>query len=68
VLTDADLPGISGIDLVRALRRLVPEVPVVMLTAHALSAADLRPHVDEFLEKPIRPDVLVATIASLVRT
>lgn len=67
ILTDAELPGMSGIDLVSALRQLAPGVPVVMLTAHALSAADLRPYVDEFLAKPIRSDVLVAIITSLVR-
>lgn len=67
VLTDAELPGISAIELVRALRELAPGVPVVMLTAHSLWAADLRPHVDEFLEKPVRPDVLVAAIAGLIK-
>ncbi|HSA55444.1 MAG TPA: response regulator transcription factor [Gemmatimonadaceae bacterium] len=34
VLMDIALPGMSGIDCVRALRQRTPSVPVVMLTVH----------------------------------
>ena len=34
VLTDLDLPGMTGLDLLAALRRSVPALPVVVITAH----------------------------------
>ncbi len=34
VITDYRMPGMNGLELVEALRRLLPDVPVIMLTAH----------------------------------
>jgi DNA-binding response OmpR family regulator len=69
VLTDADLPGISCINLLHALRRIAPEVPILVQTAHPFSApavAALRQLADEFLEKPVPIARLLATAAELV--
>jgi DNA-binding response OmpR family regulator len=69
VLTDADLPGISCINLLHALRRIAPEVPILVQTAHPFSApavAALRQLADEFLEKPVPIARLLATTAELV--
>jgi CheY-like chemotaxis protein len=68
VLTDLDLPGMEGLELIRALRRLAPEVPVAVLTAHEISgpaAAELRRLASAVREKPIRPGDLLATAAEL---
>jgi CheY-like chemotaxis protein len=35
VLTDLELPGMSGLELIDALRRVAPAVPVAVVTAHA---------------------------------
>jgi DNA-binding response OmpR family regulator len=69
VLTDAELPGMTGLELLAALRRLSPALPVAVITAHesldpALRA--LRDAADEFLQKPVRPDQLLATVTALV--
>ena len=69
VLTDVELPGMTGLELVRQLRLVAPDLPVAVMTAH--DAADaamriLRSHADEFLQKPIRPAHLLATVTSLV--
>jgi CheY-like chemotaxis protein/LmbE family N-acetylglucosaminyl deacetylase len=69
VLTDVELPGMTGLELVRQLRLVAPDLPVAVMTAH--DAADpamrtLRGQADEFLQKPIRPAQLLATVTSLV--
>lgn len=69
VLTDLDLPGLGGLELIQALRRLAPGVPVAVLTAHEITgpaAADLRHLASAVLEKPVRPGHLLATAAELV--
>ena len=68
VLTDAEMPGMTGVELVAALRKLWPALPVAVITAHepADSAVRaLRAQADEFLQKPVRPDQLLAAAASL---
>lgn len=69
VLTDAELPGMTGLELLEALRRASPALPVAVISAH--DPADtavrvLRSHCDEFLQKPVRPDQLLATATALV--
>jgi DNA-binding response OmpR family regulator len=69
VLTDAELPGMTGLELIDALRRETPALPIAVLTSHtgAGKTADaLRSRADEFLEKPVHIDLLIATAAALV--
>jgi DNA-binding response OmpR family regulator len=69
VLTDAELPGMTGLELIEALRREAPALPIAVLTSHtgAGKTADaLRSRADEFLEKPVHIDLLIATAAALV--
>ena len=40
LITDVRLPGISGTELVRAAWEIRPELPVIMITAYALSEVD----------------------------
>ena len=40
VLMDLSMPGISGVDSMRRIHRREPELPVVILTAHADSALE----------------------------
>lgn len=58
VLTDVEMPGMTGIELLESLRRAAPELPVAIMTAHASvgnAIGALRSRADEFLEKPLRP-------------
>ncbi len=59
VLLDIRLPGMSGIDLLRAIREADSEIPVMMITAHgdvqsAVTAMKLGAY--DYLEKPFEMD------------
>ena len=69
VLTDVEMPGMTGIELLGKLREIAPHLPVAVLTAHPsvdYAVQALRNSADEFLEKPVEPDRLVAVVAGLV--
>ena len=69
VLTDVEMPGMTGIELLEAVREITPQLPVAVYTAHPsvdYAVRALRNKADEFLEKPVRPDKLVETVAALV--
>jgi sigma-B regulation protein RsbU (phosphoserine phosphatase) len=68
VVTDIEMPGISGLDLITILREESPGLPIIMMTAHlsvdyALRA--MRDQADEFLTKPIVSKELVAIVQRL---
>jgi len=69
VLTDWDLPVMSGLQLLAALRKLAPRLPVVILTAclpDAGRTAALRAgRPDAILVKPVPAERLLATVAAL---
>jgi LmbE family N-acetylglucosaminyl deacetylase len=61
VLTDIEMPGRSGLDILPQVRELQPGVPVLVLTAHGsltYAVEALRRAADDFLVKPIRPGAL----------
>jgi DNA-binding response OmpR family regulator len=69
VVTDLDMPGMSGLELVNALRRVDPALPVAVLTAHICAdetVVALRRCADEFLTKPVGIDQLIETASALV--
>ncbi|NIP27060.1 MAG: response regulator, partial [Phycisphaerae bacterium] len=35
VITDVRLPGMSGFDMVRRIKRFNPDIPVIMITAYS---------------------------------
>ena len=69
VLTDVDLPGMTGLELLTALRQAVPGLPVAIMTARADDRpiiGILRSTADAFLEKPVSPNRLVAVVSALI--
>lgn len=70
VLTDIELPGRNGLDLIDLLRSRYPGVPIVITTAHVSvdnAVTALRRHADEFLPKPVTAARLVEVIEPLAR-
>jgi two-component system response regulator HydG len=69
VVTDIEMPDMTGIELLEEVRRRAPGLPVVVVTAHATvdnAVGALRSRADEFLRKPLRPDSLAATVTGLL--
>ena len=69
VLTDFKMPRKSGMDLMRELQRLDPDIPVVLLTAHGdvpLAVAAMREGAYDFLQKPYVPEHLSAVVARAI--
>lgn len=70
VLLDVDLPGMSGIDVLRRLRREDDRIPVLIV-----SAIDDKPHIarsldegaDDYIAKPVDPRELPARIRAVLR-
>ncbi len=69
VLTDVDLPGMTGLELLGALRHAVPALPVAVITARITiggTADELHQNADAFLQKPVPPARLVAVATALI--
>jgi DNA-binding NtrC family response regulator len=69
VLADLQLPGESGLDLVRALREGAPATAVVVLTGHAsvsTAVAALKHGAVDYLKKPVNPAQLRRLVKQLV--
>jgi two-component system OmpR family response regulator len=69
VMLDLMLPGIDGMEVCRRLRR-ISSVPILMLTAHhdpydQIVALELG--VDDFVQKPVAPRILLARVRALLR-
>lgn len=70
VLLDLGLPGKSGLDILRDLRKRMAAMPVIILTAcDSVSdrIAGLDSGADDYLVKPFDPDELAARIRALLR-
>lgn len=69
LITDIELPGLSGLDLAAEARRCDPALPIAMMTAHAsvdYAITALRSQIDEFLIKPVSAAQFAATIGTLI--
>ena len=69
LLTDIELPGMTGLELTERVKATRPDLPIVVMTAHATldyAVNALRMQADEFLFKPIRKPQLVEVVTRLV--
>ena len=70
VITDVRMPGLSGIDLLRRLKELKIEVPVIVITGHGdvpLAVEAMKTGAVDFLEKPFEDEVLLASVRSALK-
>ncbi len=66
VVTDIRMPGMSGLELFRALSSRDAELPVILMTGHGdidMAVAALKSGAWDFLAKPFDPDVLLAAVS-----
>jgi CheY-like chemotaxis protein len=63
VVTDVDMPALSGLDLVKRMRELTPGTPAIVLSADAERRSDaLAAGAVAFLEKPVKIGTLLGVI------
>jgi LmbE family N-acetylglucosaminyl deacetylase/ActR/RegA family two-component response regulator len=69
VVTDIELPGATGLQILEAAKDAAPGTPVILMTAHQqldYAIAAVRGRADEFLVKPIDPEKLASTAKALL--
>ena len=67
LVTDVRMPEMDGIELVRRLRALGIELPVIVMTGHGdipLAVEAMRAGVMDFIEKPYDNEAMLAAIAT----
>ncbi len=67
VLTDIQMPGMSGMDLLHEVRTRWSDVSVVMMTAHGtidMAVEAMKLGAADFLTKPLRTEVMLDTLRS----
>ena len=70
ILTDLQMPGMSGLDLQQALHERGVLLPVVVLTAHGdvpTTRVAMKGGAFDFLEKPINDEVLLDVLKNAIR-
>ena len=71
VITDINLPGSDGIEVIRASKAIHPETPVLAMTAYrdqSYSARALKEGADGFLHKPLNHPQLLERVKELLKT
>jgi len=61
VITDIKMPGMDGIELLRHVKRQIPDTEVIMITGHGdmdLAIASLKHKASDFITKPINVDAM----------
>ncbi len=69
VLADVELPGMSGLDLVRAAKAAQPHVATLILSGHAsfdYAVEAIRAGADDYVTKPVEPGQLVTKVEELI--
>lgn len=67
IVADVRMPAMTGIELLKELRLRAIRMPVIIITAHAdvpMAVAALKAGAVDFIEKPFRDEVLLASIRS----
>jgi two-component system, LuxR family, response regulator FixJ len=70
VITDVRMPDMSGIELVKRLKELKIDVPVIVVTGHgdvALAVEAMKLGAADFFEKPFNDDLLVASVRAALK-
>lgn len=70
VVTDIILPRITGVDLLKAIRKISPYSQVVMMTGKPTvdtASESLRAGAFDYLYKPVRKDAIIKTVRNAVK-
>jgi two-component system response regulator FixJ len=71
VITDVWMPEIGGLEIVRSLKKLKLEIPVIVITGHSdvpLAVESMKAGAADFIEKPYDGEALLAAVRSALNT
>ena len=71
VLMDIKMPGLDGYEATRLIKRMYPDLPVIIQTAYALLGdreKSLEAGCDEYVSKPVNMVALLKLISSMIYT
>ncbi|TCK06089.1 two-component system C4-dicarboxylate transport response regulator DctD [Marinobacterium mangrovicola] len=69
IVTDINMPGMDGLELMRQVRAVDPELPVILITGHgdiSMAVSAIREGAYDFIEKPFASDFLLDTVRRAV--
>jgi diguanylate cyclase (GGDEF)-like protein len=69
VISDLEMPGLGGVELLSRVRREQPDTDVMLLTGHASvesAVAALRMGAADYLTKPVRPEQLALVVERIL--
>ncbi len=70
LITDIEMPGMSGLELIRQVKELYPDLKVVILSGYSnfeYARTALRYGVEDYLLKPLDQDILAELLSTLCR-
>ncbi|MGB0732762.1 MAG: sigma-54-dependent transcriptional regulator [Pontibacterium sp.] len=65
LVTDINLPGMSGLELMHKVLQMDPDIPVILITGHgdiSMAVSAMRDGAYDFIEKPFSSDLLVDVV------
>ncbi len=65
IVSDIRMPGLSGLEFLKVVKKSAPEVPFILITGHgdvATAISAMKGGAYDFLEKPARPQYLVEVV------
>lgn len=65
IITDLKMPGMSGIEVLKSVRTLQPNVPVILITGYAsveTAVEAMKNGAADYLQKPFTPDLLLEKV------
>ncbi|MCP4091254.1 MAG: PAS domain S-box protein [Gammaproteobacteria bacterium] len=70
LITDQTMPGLTGIELVKSLRKLRPDLPVILNTgfSEAINAETANKLDIHYMEKPINAESLIQVVGELLKS
>jgi len=70
LITDIKMPGIDGMELLRRVKRLIPSLPVLVITGYGdirMAVRAMRAGAVDFIEKPLDRKSLLSLVGSVLR-
>ncbi|MCM2272497.1 MAG: response regulator [candidate division Zixibacteria bacterium] len=70
-ILDLSMPGMSGVDLIREIRRFIPGIPCILSSGYPINDSDVSDDIKPntfFLQKPYKPQELTLLVQSILGT